>query len=58
MRTRTIVTTGALLGWLALGLQYVHAQDAKPADPHGWISTETIKMRFGDFEFKNGYPSL
>ncbi len=27
------------------------------ADPHGWISTETVKTRFGDFEFKNGYPT-
>lgn len=24
---------------------------------HGWITTETIKTRFGDFEFKNGYPT-
>ena len=29
----------------------------KPADPHGWIGTETVKTRFGDFEFKNGYPT-
>ena len=26
-------------------------------DPHGWIGTETVKTRFGDFEFKNGYPT-
>ena len=24
---------------------------------HGWITTETIQTRFGDFEFKNGYPT-
>ena len=30
---------------------------ATPADPHGWIGTETVKTRFGDFEFKNGYPT-
>jgi hypothetical protein len=33
----------------------------QPTDPaverHGWINTETIKTRFGDFEFKNGYPT-
>ena len=23
----------------------------------GWIGTETVKTRFGDFEFKNGYPT-
>ncbi len=32
------------------------AQENK-ADSHGWISTETVKTRFGDFEFKNGYPT-
>jgi hypothetical protein len=26
------------------------------ADPHGWLNTETLKTRFGDFEFKGGYP--
>jgi hypothetical protein len=26
-------------------------------DSHGWIGTETINTRFGDFEFKNGYPT-
>src|SRR5262245_58344417 len=25
-------------------------------DPHGWLNTETLKTRFGDFEFKGGYP--
>ena len=32
------------------------AQEKKD-DPHGWIGTETVKTRFGDFEFKNGYPT-
>ena len=27
------------------------------SDSHGWISTETVRTRFGDFEFKNGYPT-
>lgn len=30
---------------------------ASPADPHGWIESETIKTRFGAFEFKGGYPT-
>ncbi len=25
-------------------------------EPHGWLGNETLKTRFGDFEFKNGYP--
>ena len=24
---------------------------------HGWLGTETITTRFGNFEFKNGYPT-
>ena len=28
------------------------AEDA--AEKHGWIGTETIKTRFGEFEFKGG----
>lgn len=27
------------------------------ADSFGWLGTETVKTRFGDFEFKNGYPT-
>jgi len=30
---------------------------AQQAQPHGWLNTETLKTRFGDFEFKNGYPA-
>jgi hypothetical protein len=29
----------------------------KTGDSHGWIGTETVQTRFGDFEFKNGYPT-
>ena len=25
-------------------------------EPHGWLGTETLKTRAGDFSFKNGYP--
>ena len=35
----------------------LQAQEPKSADPHGWIGTETVKTRFGNFEFKNGYPT-
>ena len=30
---------------------------AQQAEPHGWLGTETLKTRLGDFEFKNGYPA-
>jgi hypothetical protein len=33
------------------------AQDHTTVDHHGWLGTETIKTRFGDFEFKGGYPT-
>jgi hypothetical protein len=29
----------------------------KTTDSHAWISTEAVETRFGDFEFKNGYPT-
>ena len=29
----------------------------KTEDSHGWIGTETVQIRFGNFEFKNGYPT-
>jgi hypothetical protein len=29
----------------------------KREDSHGWIGTETVKTRFGSFEFRNGYPT-
>lgn len=33
------------------------AQAEGTTDSHGWIGTETIHTRFGDFEFKNGFPT-
>src|SRR5262245_18508116 len=30
---------------------------APSADHHGWLGTETIKTRFGEFDFKGGYPT-
>ena len=32
------------------------AASAQGAEPHGWLNTETLKTRSGDFEFRNGYP--
>ena len=29
----------------------------KTGDSRGWIGTETVRTRFGDFEFNNGYPT-
>src|SRR5262245_23208815 len=29
---------------------------SQPAEPHGWINSETLKTRFGEFEFRDGYP--
>jgi hypothetical protein len=26
-------------------------------DRHGWIGTEVVKTRFGEFAFENGYPT-
>ncbi len=33
------------------------ASCGQPAEPHGWLCTETLKTRFGDFAFKDGYPA-
>ena len=30
---------------------------AQVAEPHGWLNTETLKTRSGDFEFEDGYPA-
>ena len=40
-----------------LTLSAFSQEKTKPADSHGWLGTETVKTRFGDFEFKNGYPT-
>src|SRR5262245_5915361 len=63
MRTHAIVRAvallaiGTLLGWAACAPLSMQAQEKTTADPHGWLGTETVKTRFGDFEFKNGYPT-
>jgi hypothetical protein len=30
--------------------------NAQGTEPHGWLNTETLKTRSGDFELRNGYP--
>jgi hypothetical protein len=32
-------------------------QTKRTGDSHGWIGTETVRSRVGDFEFKNSYPA-
>ena len=29
--------------------------DRQPTEPHGWMGTETLNTRFGDFKFEGGY---
>src|SRR5262245_53180484 len=33
------------------------SQPQSATDAHGWINNETVRTRFGDFEFRNGYPT-
>jgi hypothetical protein len=37
--------------------KHLDASSARSTDAHGWIGIETVTTRFGDFEFKNGYPT-
>jgi hypothetical protein len=37
--------------------QPAQALQTVSADHHGWLGTETVKTRFGDFNFKGGYPT-
>ena len=30
---------------------------ARAPEPHGSLNTQTLKTRFGDFEFRNGYAA-
>lgn len=49
---KTLVVLSAVLG-----IAMAASAQAQTPDPHGWIGTGTVKSRFGDFEFKQGYPS-
>ena len=56
-----IVTRFAVIGFLTV---LVHGQEGSAnrigvgSDVHGWLGTETLKTRFGDFEFAGGYPAV
>jgi hypothetical protein len=41
---------------LFVALLSLSQANAQPADRHGWLGTETLKTRSGDFQFKDGYP--
>jgi hypothetical protein len=57
MRTRRFIAAIVLFGCLISRGECLLAEDDTPANSHGWIGTETVKTRFGDYEFKNGYPT-
>jgi len=42
---------------LGVALLTLSANAQEPAEKHGWLNNETVKTRFVDFEFKNGYPA-
>jgi hypothetical protein len=37
--------------------QQLPGLSARPTPSHGWIGTETVSSRLGDFEFRGGYPA-
>ena len=41
---------------LADGAAVAASSGAQQVEPHGWLGTETLKTRSGNFEFKNGFP--
>ena len=43
--------------WKLPDIEKVSEPAAGINESHGWIGTEAIQTRFGDFEFKNGYPT-
>ncbi|HEX7159090.1 MAG TPA: DUF1254 domain-containing protein [Edaphobacter sp.] len=56
MKRTVLVAAMILVACTAIPWTHVNAQ-AQTTDQHGWIGTETVKTRFGGFEFKNGYPT-
>ena len=54
MKRISLVNIAIILAWPSLLSMSCCAQTS---DPHGWIGTETVQTRFGDFEFRNGYPT-
>src|SRR3984885_907802 len=56
MKRTVLIALVILVAWPPLLRTRASAQ-AQTKDQHGWIGTETVKTRFGDFEFRNGYPT-
>ena len=55
-KKRVILSSAIAASFIVLATMSCSAQ-AQGAEPHGWLNTETLKTRSGDFEFKNGYPA-
>ena len=51
----TVALCSLVLGASFLGAPL--AVGAQEIDPHGWLGTETLQTRFGDFQFEGGYPA-
>jgi len=45
--------------WIAIfaGVSAISLPAQAQTEPHGWLNNETLRTRYGDFEFKNGYPA-
>ncbi|WP_457301730.1 hypothetical protein [Phyllobacterium sp. P5_D12] len=52
MRLYPLGSAVVIAGTICLGLP----TQAQEQSPYGWLGTETLKTRSGDFEFKGGYP--
>ena len=48
--------SAALVTGVLLSITSHSALAEEGSNPYGWINTETLKTRFGDFQFENGYP--
>jgi hypothetical protein len=56
MKHAVLIAAVILIAFMGLHCTRRNAP-APTTDHHGWIGTETVKTRFGDFEFQNGYPT-
>ena len=50
-------TTMCWLAMTASALAVAFPGGAQEPESYGWLGTETLKTRVGDFEFKGGYPA-
>jgi hypothetical protein len=51
-----LITLGNFRRALPPKTGYFHSR-VNTGGHHGWLNTETLKTRVGEFEFKNGYPT-